>query len=237
MSHLGWKDIAAMIVDVAIVYYVTYRVLLLVKGTRAAQIVIGLILVGGGFFLAKELHLATVSWLLDNLVSYGILLLIIVFQQDIRRALLRTARNLFGGARVHDETAMWDEIIQSVAHVGHAQVVVERDTPVGSLVAGGWEVDAKVTRELLLALAPSGALLVRDLRVARAGCAASLDVLARESDAIALQVGDGAISLLSEGRIVRGLDEAALRKALADKPAKRRADRVTPMVDAGAKPG
>src|SRR5262249_50672197 len=69
MSHLRWKDIAAMVVDVAIVYYVTYRVLLLVKGTRAVQILVGLILFGGGFFLAKQLPLATVAWLLDNLAS------------------------------------------------------------------------------------------------------------------------------------------------------------------------
>jgi DNA integrity scanning protein DisA with diadenylate cyclase activity len=237
MSHLGWKDIAAMVVDVAIVYYVTYRVLLLFKGTRAVQILVGLILFGGGFFLAKQLHLATVSWLLDNLASYGILLVIIVFQQDIRRVILRVARNLFGSTRVHDEIAMWDQVIQAVVQLGHATVIVEREMPLAPLVAGGWEVDAKVTRELLVALAPSGAVLLRDLRVARAGCTASLDALARESDAMALQVGDGVISLLSEGRIQRGLDDAALRKALLGKPEKLRAERVSHMVDAGAKPG
>jgi diadenylate cyclase len=237
MTHLGWKNIAAMVVDVAIVYYVTYRVLRLIKGTRAVQILIGLILVGGGFFLAKELHLATVSWLLDNLVSYGILLVIIVFQHDIRSALLRIARNLFGSSRVHEEAAMWEQVIGALAQLGRATVVLERETPVDALVVGGFAVDGKVTRELVLSLAPSGALLLRDGRVARAGCAVSFDRLAAETDAVAIDAEGGKMALVSEGRVLRGLDEAALRKALLGRPEKKRSERVTHMIDAGAKPG
>lgn len=100
---MNWKDVAAMIADVAIVFYITYRVLLVIKGKRAAQGLIGLIVLGGAFILAKQLRLQTVSWLIDNLVSYGILLLIIVFQQDIRAALIRMGRNFLGPPRVKED--------------------------------------------------------------------------------------------------------------------------------------
>src|SRR5262249_5544901 len=102
-GYMNWKDVAAMIADVAIVFYITYRVLLVIKGKRAAQGLIGLIVLGGAFILAKQLRLQTVSWLIDNLVSYGILLLIIVFQQDIRAALIRMGRNFLGPPRVKED--------------------------------------------------------------------------------------------------------------------------------------
>ena len=77
------------IVDVALVYYLIYRLLLTIRGTRAAQMIVGIVLVGAAFFVAERLELTTVSWLLDNFISYFIILIIVVFQHDIRRALGR----------------------------------------------------------------------------------------------------------------------------------------------------
>ena len=236
---MTWKEIAAMIVDVAIVYYVIYRVLLLMKGTRAAQILVGLALVGGGFFLAKELHLATVSWLLDNLVSYGILLVIIVFQQDIRRGLLQLGRNLFDPARTAEQLALCDQVVAAAAESPRATFILERETPVDDLVLGGWAVDAAASRESLAALAPAGAMLIHDLRIARAGCTVDLEMLAIKSDAVAVVAEAGAMALHEGGRVLTGLDEAALRKALRGlfDRTRRRKTGVTHAVDADAKPG
>jgi diadenylate cyclase len=238
---MTWKELAAMVVDVAIVYYVIYRVLLLMKGTRAAQILVGLALFGGGFFLAKELHLATVSWLLDNLVSYGILLVIIVFQQDIRRGLLQLGRNLFDPTRTAEHLAMCEQVVAAAIETPRATFVLERERPVDDLFAAGFTVDATVTRESLAALAPSGAILIHDLRIARAGCMVDLDRLAIKSDAVAVVVDAGGVALHEGGRILTHLDEAALRKALLSlfqKERKRKGGRgVQQVVDAGAKPG
>jgi diadenylate cyclase len=237
---MTWKEIAAMVVDVAIVYYVIYRVLLLMKGTRAAQILVGLALVGGGFFLAKQLHLATVSWLLDNLVSYGILLVIIVFQQDIRRGLLQLGRNLFDPTRTAEHLAMCEQVVAAAVESPRATFVLERETPVDDLLAGGWNVDGAVTRESLAALAPGGAILIHDLRIARAGCSVDLDRLAIRSDAVAVVVEAGAIALHEGGRILASLDEASLRKALLglfQKARKRKGGSGVQVVDAGAKSG
>ena len=238
---MTWKEIAAMVVDVAIVYYVIYRVLLLMKGTRAAQILVGLALIGGGFFLAKELHLATVSWLLDNLVSYGILLVIIVFQQDIRRGLLQLGRNLFDPTRTAEHLAMCEQVVTAAVETSSAIFVLEREIPVDDLLAGGFTVDGIVTRESLVALASSGAILIHDLRIARAGSHVDLDRLAIKSDAVAVVVEAGTLAVHEGGRVQGGLDEAGLRKALLglfQKARKRKTGGgVSRVVDAGAKPG
>ena len=90
--------------DILIVYYVIYRTLLLIKGTRAAQMLIGIVLVGAGFFAAKLLELTTLSWLLDNLINYSIIFFIVIFQHDIRRGLMRVGQNLFIYARPYEQT-------------------------------------------------------------------------------------------------------------------------------------
>src|SRR5262249_49330166 len=151
------------------------------KGTRAAQMLLGLVLVGGGFFLAKQLELVTVSWLLDNFVSYGILLVIVVFQHDIRRALMRIGRNLFPRTRAHEESSVVEEVVQAALALAQrrtgALIVIEREADLGEFIEGGVALDARVTRELLVALfQPSaenamhdGAAIVRNLRLALAG--------------------------------------------------------------------
>src|SRR5260370_37689554 len=89
LAGLTASSIATTVVDVALVYYLIYRLLLTIKGTRAAQMVVGIVLVGAAFFVAERLELTTVSWLLDNFINYLIIIVIVVFQQDIRRALRR----------------------------------------------------------------------------------------------------------------------------------------------------
>ena len=87
-------QVVTTVVDVALVYYLVYRLLLTIRGTRAAQMIVGIVLIGAAFFVAVRIELTTVSWLLDNFISYFIILIIVVFQQDIRRALGRIGQNV-----------------------------------------------------------------------------------------------------------------------------------------------
>ena len=105
--------------DILIVYYVIYRTLLLIKGTRAAQMLIGIVLVGAGFFAAKLLELTTLSWLLDNLINYSIIFFIVIFQHDIRRGLMRVGSNLFPTARHYEQTEVFEEIIRALNQLGY----------------------------------------------------------------------------------------------------------------------
>ncbi len=86
---LSFRDLGVVVFDVAIVYYLVYRALRLLRGTRAAQMLLGLLIVGAGIFAAKQLELTTLSWLLDHILSFSIVFFIVIFQHDIRRALMR----------------------------------------------------------------------------------------------------------------------------------------------------
>jgi uncharacterized protein (TIGR00159 family) len=246
IASFSWREAATAAVDIAIVYYVVYRALLLIKGTRAAQMLIGLVLVGAGFFAAKLLELTTLTWLLDNLINYSIIFFIVIFQHDIRRGLMRVGANLFPSARHYEQTEVFEEVIKAAERLATARVgaliVLERDAELGEyLNEPGEELDARVTEDLLVSLflpdsenkLHDGAVIVRNLRIAKAGAVLPLTAnpkldkalgtrhraaigVTEETDAVVVVVSEerGTISLCFGGNIARDLDGATLRKAL-----------------------
>jgi uncharacterized protein (TIGR00159 family) len=182
VDGLSARDVLVTFLDIFIVYYVMYRVLLTIKGTRAAQMVIGIVLIGAGFFVAERLEMTTVSWLLDNFINYFIIIVIVVFQQDIRRGLMRLGQRVGAFGRTHAVTHALDEVLAAFDHLAKARiggiVVFERDADLGDFIDHGQVVDAQLSRELLAALfVPSrdnklhdGAVIVdKALRIRNAG--------------------------------------------------------------------
>ena len=176
------RDVLVTCLDIFIVYYAIYRVLLTIKGTRAAQMVIGIVLIGAGFFVAERLEMTTVSWLLDNFINYFIIIIIVVFQQDIRRGLMRLGQNVVPFGRTHAITHALDEVLAAAEHLAKARmggiVVFERDAEIGQFIDHGQVIDAAVSQELLVALfVPSrdnelhdGAVVIdKNLRIGYAG--------------------------------------------------------------------
>src|SRR3954464_2875118 len=102
IDDLTVGTVATTVVDVALVYYLIYRLLLTIRGTRAAQMVVGIVLVGAAFFDIERVELTTVSCLLDNLFCYFIILIIVVFQQNIRRALGRIGHTVLPFGRLRE---------------------------------------------------------------------------------------------------------------------------------------
>ena len=129
LDGLTVASVATTLVDVALVYYLIYRLLLTIRGTRAAQMIVGIVLIGAAFFVAQRVELTTVSWLLDNFISYFIILIIVVFQQDIRRALGRLGQIqsaplvIVGANDSPDIRAVADTIIASIP--GSKLVVIQ----------------------------------------------------------------------------------------------------------------
>ena len=149
------------VVDVALVYYLIYRLLLAIRGTRAAQMVVGIVLVGAAFFIAERIELSTVSWLLDNFISYFIILIIVVFQADIRRTLGRIGQNVIGFGRKQETTHIVDEVVAAAEQLARAKigalVVFERDAALEEFVDDATRIDAILNRQLLVTLfVPSG---------------------------------------------------------------------------------
>jgi uncharacterized protein (TIGR00159 family) len=155
-STLTFGSVATTVVDVALVYYLIYRLLLTIRGTRAAQMIVGIVLVGAAFFVAERVELSTVSWLLDNFISYFIILIIVVFQADIRRALGRIGQNVMPFGRKQETSQIVDEVVAAVAQLARARmgaiVVFERDAALEEFVDDATRVDGILTRQLLVAL-------------------------------------------------------------------------------------
>jgi diadenylate cyclase len=239
------RDIIVLCIDIFLVYYVIYRVLLTIKGTRAAQMVIGLFLIGAGFFAADRFEMTTVSWLLDNFINYFIIIIIVVFQQDIRRGLVRLGQNVFPFGRTGEVSHAIDEVVEAADHLAKARIggifAIERDAELTQFVEHGGVVDARVSKELLVALfVPSrdnelhdGAIIIdKGMRISRAGVVLPLSRqqmsfefgtrhraalgITEETDAVALVISEerGEISLCFGGNIARDLEPDALRSAL-----------------------
>jgi uncharacterized protein (TIGR00159 family) len=174
--------VAIDLVDIALVAYVIYRVLLLIKGTRAMQMGLGLALVFALYQAARIFELVTLFTMMDSLITYVVLIVVVVFQNDIRRALTRFgSRPWLRGEGNAQETHVIEEVIKAALQLAHKRIggliVFERDASLEEFLDEGTELDAAVSKELLYSIfIPSfenpmhdGAVIVRDGRVAQAG--------------------------------------------------------------------
>ncbi len=168
--------------DIGLVATLVYWGLIILRGTRAMQMAVGLALLFAGYLAAKRFDLITIWTILDSLVTYFVLVVVIIFQADIRRALMRVGRGpLFRAHRTARETAVIEEVVKAagalaVKRIG-GLVVFERDADLGEFIEAGTSLDAQVSKELLYSIfIPSfenpmhdGAVIIRDGRVAQAG--------------------------------------------------------------------
>lgn len=182
-SGRSWAEVGRDIVDVLVVAYVIYRALLVVRGTRAMQMGVGLGVIFLLYLAAKVLNLVTLLSLLSYLLSSIILIVVVVFQNDIRRALIRVGGQAWlGRGRKQEQSRVIDEVVAAVTELARhrigAIIAFEQDANLLEFTKSeGTVVGAAVTRELLVALfypesvnkLHDGAVIVRDLKIARAG--------------------------------------------------------------------
>ncbi len=232
------------IVDISIVAFIIYRIILLIKGTRAVQMLLGLAVILVVYMASRVGDLHTLNWFLSNFLSSIILVIVVIFQNDIRRALMHVGRNPFlGGANSLDESAVIDELVKACVALGNrkigALIAIERETGINDILESGTPIDARVSTELIRAIfMPSspihdGALVLQQGRLTKAGCFLPLSQgaelnrdlgtrhraaigLTELSDAIAIIVSEetGKISVAVNGGITRNLDSVSLKKVL-----------------------
>ncbi|MBI4405778.1 MAG: TIGR00159 family protein [Deltaproteobacteria bacterium] len=235
-----WQDL----VDILLVCVIVYRVLLLIRGTRAVQMLTGFGVILIFYFLSDRFKFHTLHTILFEFFKNGILILIIVFQDEIRRALTQVGRNpFFTSTNTIEEVAIVEEVSASAAQLASqrvgALIVMERETGLKNYIEAGTILDSKVSAELIVSVFhPSspihdGALIIRNSRVSSAGCLlpiardpsinkelgtrhrAALG-LTHETDAVVLVVSEerGEISLVHHGTMIRDLDQNGLRQHL-----------------------
>jgi len=164
---LGWRET----LDILLVALVFHRVLLLVRGTRAMSVIHGVVVVLLAYYLSGEFGLFTLHWLLANFLGSFFLVMVILFQADIRKALSQVGLRWFGGKRVRRDDQAASELSKALFELAGrgigALVVLERGVPLGDVAARGVELSAPLTRDVLVAVfhheSPlhDGAVLVR----------------------------------------------------------------------------
>jgi diadenylate cyclase len=168
--------------DVGIVAVLIYWALVILRGTRAMQVAIGLSLIFVGYLLARRVGLVTVTTILDSVLAYLAVIVVIIFQADIRRALARMGRRpLLRGQRTAKETQTLEEVIKATSALAQkrigALIAFERTASLDEFIENGTKLDALVSKELLYSIfVPSyenpmhdGAVVLREGRVWQAG--------------------------------------------------------------------
>mgnify|MGYP001463908702 FL=1 len=185
--YLQFPDIIRHIVDITVVAFVLYQLLLLIRKTRAEQVLKGVVFLFFIYFVTKGLRLNTIAWILENTINFGITAVVIVFHPEIRRALEQIGRGRFferslllGDDKDRDVQNIVDGIADAVANMSKtrtgALIVVEKQTGINEIIETGVKIDARLTRELLENIfVPNtplhdGAVVIRGNRIAAAGC-------------------------------------------------------------------
>ncbi|MGK5087564.1 diadenylate cyclase CdaA [Bdellovibrionota bacterium FG-2] len=232
------------LLDIGIVALIVYRVLLLIKGTRAMQMLTGLGILGIGFFISSTMELFTTHWLLSYFFDYLILIVIVLFQDDLRRALTHVGKNpFFSGASAEEEREMVDEVAKAAIRLARervgALIVIERETGLKNFIDTGSRLESRVKSELIYAIfVPTspihdGAIILTGGRIAAAGCFLPLSRdpnidkrygtrhraafgMTEDTDAVVVLVSEeaGQAHLVTGGKITTNLREQELRQSL-----------------------
>jgi diadenylate cyclase len=241
--ELTWRDA----VDIVVVALIIYYILFLIRGTRAMQISIGLLVLGSTFFVARAFDLRALEVISAQILFYLPFAIIVLFQHEIRRALASVGANPFlarlrrRGRHIPYADVIDAAIILSAKRIG-ALIVIERTQSLRMFEEGAKRIDGLLSAELLVSIftpgAPvhDGAVIVRDNRVAAAGAFLPLTPtpdptlahgtrhraalgLSEESDALIIVVSEenGSIAAATEGELHENLDRSMLMQLMTER--------------------
>lgn len=187
IGYSGPLSVIQAIIDIGIVSYVIYKLIVLVKETRAWQLIKGILFIVVAAELSKWLGLKTIAYILGNTVQYIAIALVVLFQPELRRGLEQIGRSRFKDIFSFDEedtrikvTALIEEIVKSCVEMSRtytgALIVIEKDTKIGEIINTGTQLDSNVSAELLINIfTPNtplhdGAVIIRGDKIKAAAC-------------------------------------------------------------------
>lgn len=240
-----WRSVTLWdLVDVLVVAFLIYNLLLLIRGTRAVHMLVGIGLLLGLFGFAQVGDLPTLKLLLGNLPILLPVAVIVLFQPEIRRALANFGRNrLWSIAKQSQVASIFDEIVVAANTLSSrrtgALIVLEREEGLRPYIENGIKLDSAFSFDLLVTIfhpetpLHDGAVIVQEDRIAAAACFLPLSPnpevskelgtrhraalgITEETDALAVVISEetGQISVAVEGRLIRNLDTNDLRNQL-----------------------
>lgn len=246
MTSLAWPHISVIsVIDILLVAFLIYQFLVLVRGTRAAPMLVGVAALALAFYFARLGELRTLNWLLSTLLPYIVFALIVVFQSEIRHALANLGSRISLMRSSNSVADVYDDIVLAANLFSQNQtgalIVIEREIGLRTYIESGVALDARLSYDLLATIfrpsAPlhDGAVIVQRDRVAAAACFLPLSMnpvlsiqlgtrhraaigITEETDAVAVIVSEetGTISLAVAGTIERDLTVERLRERLSN---------------------
>jgi diadenylate cyclase len=231
------------VIDILLVATIIYEFLALIRGTRAALILIGLSIVVLAFYISRVGELVTLNWLISRALPYAVFALIVIFVPEIRQALARLGRRMTLARSAAAEADAYDDIVLAANLFSQNQtgalIVIQREIGLRTYIESGVALDAQLSYDLLATLfrpsAPlhDGAVIIQGDRVAAAACFLPLSMnpvlstqlgtrhraaigITEETDAISIIVSEetGSISLAVGGAIERDLTVEQLRERM-----------------------
>jgi diadenylate cyclase len=235
-----WFDI----LDIAIVTFIFYRLFQLIRGTRAAQMFLGLIIIIAASFVAELLRFDALNWFISSLKTVWVVAFVIIFQPELRRMLAVLGQSRFVRYFVRSEhLAVLDEVARAAGALSHekigALIVISREASLRQYIETGTRINAKVTSELIRTIFTpqtplhDGACIIVREEILAAGCILPLSDnpvlpatmgmrhraaigLTEETDAVVVVVSEetGGISVAIRGNLRKQLDTEDLREVL-----------------------
>jgi diadenylate cyclase len=241
LLHPGWRDF----VEIAVVSFAIYRVLLLIHRTRAMQVLVGLVVLVVSYGVAYVLQLSMIVYLLGLVFSYGAIALLVVFAPELRAALAQIGRSPMSRFLANmRESEIADAVAEAVERLSRsgigAIVAIEREVSLEEYVQSGSEMHAKVSADLLATIftpySPlhDGAVIIRGDTIVGAGCILPLSQaslidrslgtrhraalgLSEETDALVIVVSEetATITAAQNGKLARDISALEVREVIA----------------------
>jgi diadenylate cyclase len=241
-----WFNYLVNIFDIAITAYIFYRLMLLFKGTRSVQIILGILTLVIMTFVSRDfLHLRTLSWLLDKFWVATVIILAVIFQSEIRSALAQLGSAPWNRILMPLEVEFVNQIIDALTYFSNnrigALIVLEQDTGLRNYIETGTVINGQVSSELIKSIfnpkSPlhDGAVIIQNARLTAAGCILPLSHepniskilgtrhraaigLSEVTDAIVIVASEetSGISVARSGKLETGVDLDDLKRRLID---------------------
>jgi diadenylate cyclase len=246
-----WREFSPLIrwwdlIDILVVAFFIHQAFLFLKGTRAFQLFLTLSLLFLFFWISERFQIRTVRAVLGSLFDNWVILLVLLFHQDIRRALSQFGvKSFLSASKKEDSSQLIEELVRSAVSLANKKIgallVVEREADLSDFIEAGEVLDSRVSKDVLTSLflpvSPlhDGAAVIRKGRIFMAGCFLPLSLnpliskalgtrhraalgITEETDAICLVISEekGSVSFASAGKISHDLEAGQLRKLLTE---------------------
>jgi len=247
LFQIGFVKVSIVdILDILFISVVLYKLYYFIRGSRAAQMFVGLVLILFVSLLTRLFNMAGMTWIFDNLKTVWVIAFVIIFQPELRRMLIFVGQSRVIRYFVKVSSGRtFDEVIKAIAELSNRRfgglIVVTRDTGVKAILETGISVRGEVSAQLICAIfnpkSPlhDGAIVIQNDIIEAAKCLLPLSQdsnidshlgtrhraavgLAEETDALIVVVSEetGQISVAKDGRLIQDLDKAGVRNILED---------------------